>query len=1097
MRQLVATCALVFAIGCVDKLDTTREVVDDGTFGDALLTLACKRVAFLEDRAAFERGDAATIDVSGDTYRDVCRLGLAPPNDAHNPLKALLAERDDLVAAVDTMFPEDFLQTLQTFLTTDEFLTLYDQGPALTAVDKLSETLDVFAAETEMTSALARMSPRVGYRPGPSALGVVREVLAYPELHELLLVFGDAVTDGGVAKESFDELNRTLAATLRGASESTEPLGAETTLSVALDLLLAERAELGTGRPLQLVRRDPRGVASVAGLPAMFADTDGDGLADLDGNGRFVDANGQPFDAPTPFLPPQGEVTEPWPHRDSDGRALTDEDGELIYRYVDLDRTVAGALARDAADLVDPSRGTAFDLVRGASALIGPRLIASRELDNGETIQYRGYDTGSSPLLDMVHGLLVLGTDPNAYDVLDYGRALLRDHPAAAAQLMEALIDTARTADRFPQASLITGSPFWDDMQPVLRSILSVPGLAEDLVRALEDPVSAELPLRFADHMTTRDMITLDPDTQETIGRFQTQVDRSVDDSGGNRSVFQRLLHLIANSRGVPLCNKQGARITDPLGLGIPLQRYDECELMEIDDLAVFYVQAIAFAKNDRGEVIFDDGVPRRKARLDLNYNNILIEAIVNDDLLEDMVGIEGFRSHPTPEALNRSLFLDPMPTFLADVMDPARDSDGDRFIDAHPGTLMAWELDGFYDQIRPIVQAFADHNSERLFVDLLAVLHDHYPTRDSLNHQQGSREGKGYAFASALNSYEPLIADVLRKRVLFNALVENAPVLNGITAGGKAGPTVLADLGRFLVLPRSGLSKRDGSTTTVTEDGRQVEVLSPWYVLADAFSSKRKALDVADGEGDAWRSAVSNTADLLLRGEDVVGRGWRFRNPRVAGVGLALLDFAEGRLRVHDGIGDRAPWLTAKLPTDLADVVSGPLFAGAADFVLTLQQTPETRRQLEGALRYVLDEVANDRGFQVALTSLADLMQLALSDEDLVPVLHAVGEALRPERGVVAAQLDFATAAVRSDRDRALVTMLRNMFEESRPGRTAVGDLIDGIAEVNRANPYDDLGRDLSAADYSAVMTSVARFLDDEKRGLRKFIAIIRERNL
>ena len=74
---------------------------------------------------------------------------------------------------------------------------------------------------------------------------------------------------------------------------------------------------------------------------------------------------------------------------------------------------------------------------------------------------------------------------------------------------------------------------------------------------------------------------------------------------------------------------------------------------------------------------------------------------------------------------------------------------------------------------------------------------------------------------------------------------------------------------------------------------------------------------------------------------------------------------------------------------------------------------------------------------------------------------------------------------------------MLVNLFAEPQPGRTAVGDLIDGISEVDRTNPYQDLGQRYTAADYASLLNGLAAFLDEQKRGLRKFIGIIQDRNL
>src|SRR5690606_40972493 len=114
---------------------------------------------------------------------------------------------------------------------------------------------------------------------------------------------------------------------------------------------------------------------------------------------------------------------------------------------------------------------------------------------------------------------------------------------------------------------------------------------------------------------------------------------------------------------------------------------------------------------------------------------------------------------------------------------------------------------------------------------------------------------------------------------------------------------------------PQAGLAKRNGDTTTLTEDGRMVETLSPWYVIADANKDKRARLADAQTEGEAWRGAVTNAVDVLLRGDEVVDAGWQFRNPRTQGGTLALLDFVEARLRVHDAAGDRRQRLPAALP--------------------------------------------------------------------------------------------------------------------------------------------------------------------------------------
>jgi hypothetical protein len=113
------------------------------------------------------------------------------------------------------------------------------------------------------------------------------------------------------------------------------------------------------------------------------------------------------------------------------------------------------------------------------------------------------------------------------------------------------------------------------------------------------------------------------------------------------------------------------------------------------------------------------------------------------------------------------------------------------------------------------------------------------------------------------------------------------------------------------------------------------------------------------------------------------------------------------------------------------------------------------------------------------------------------VPIATVIGEIIDPQRGWLDAQLIFIKGARASDANRALARMMVNLDSAPQPGRTAVGDLIDGLSEVLRARPYDDLGARYTADDYRALLRGTADFLDEEKRGLRKFIAIIKSRNL
>jgi hypothetical protein len=1095
-RVVLVASSLVLASSCAPKLDTTREPADTGSFGTTVFTLACQRVAYQRDLVD---GDSR-VDVSGSTYRDACRHGGPLPANPYPAIAALVDARDPIIAAVDVVFPADFLADLQAYLTGNAFLGLYDDGTMEAALTKVVDLLGLMADDPDFAPSLARLSGRIGYRPRAAALGAVRAAVQYPKLGGLVQELTTAIAEGGPAHTEFVAFQKALAMELA----DTAPLapaaaGApDRTLRLAANLLLTESPLLGNGVVRPAAVRDVRGLAVVEKDPmtnklaAPFVDVDGDGLADIDVEGRYVDAAGLPItNVPTPFASPL--VAEAAPARDAEGRALIAEGGPRLYRYLDLDKTPLAALVRDVPQLFDPQKGTALDFLRGASALLGPRKLGTtKTFQNGTTIDYRGYDTSQAPLLDMVYGFLVLVDDPNLPTTLAFARSLIVDHEAEAARLLEAFFAVADLADLYPEAQLAPGSALFDDLMPVMKQVLAEPKLVEDLLKALEDPATKQVRNRFADYMEYADRFDLDASAAPypVTGSFKTKVNRAAVDSNFNRSLMQRLLHLIHDSYGVSLCNKQDAEV-----LGI--LTFDECEMFKIDDLAIFYVQSIACQKNAQGQCRTDDGHYMPKAFLELHLKGL--EGLVSDDMVESLTTIEGFRRHPTPQALNRALLLDPAPQFIQDTLNPARDIDGDRYIDQHAGSLPVWEVNGFYDQIRPVIQAFADHGKEELFVKILVALHEHWPSKDSVNTQSMNPQGPGYAKASGVKNFEPLMVDVLRNSDLLPALTESAPTLAAISVGGKNGRTILENASRYLVNDQAGLVNRLGQATTTTVDGRPVPVLSPWYVLADAYRQKAKMVGSSASEGEAWERSTGQMVDVFLRGEKV-GDAWRFKNPRVRGVSAALIDFLQARIAAHKTAGDLKVWARTDLPARLESVVTGPVFAGAADFVLSLAAAPAARAALEDLHVYLMNEVGamgSSDTFVAALGAVADLVQLFLDDPDMVPVARLFGKALHPDFGLVDAQVRFLRGARAADTTDALQRLLHNAFAEAGPGKVAIGQVIDALCDVHRVDPIGEHGAPLDAEDFRATFRAVADFIFDERRGFLKFVQIVKARHV
>lgn len=1136
LAWVAATAAATGAVsGCAPDLDTSRKSVDEGSFGQTLVTLVCKRIAYIEDLGD---GDGR-VDVRGDRFRDVCRGLEAPPADAPDEIHALTAHRDRLVQAIDTMWPASMLDDVQAYATSDQFLAAYDDGTIEAGMIALRDMLRTVADDTEMLQVIEELALREGYTPG--ATGALASILSSPDLRDVLLYTSDDIAPGGSAHEALTLLASAAAFELQNLEAPADPQDPERTGRLLLDLLLSKHDSLATQTLLLLVARDQRGIAEIAPLtpgvlPPPFVDVDGDGLADVDELGRYVDAAGAIIDAPSP-LPtadpdPEGTV------RDELGRVIETSVSQLpLYRYHQPDDTLLVALARDASALLDPENGTGIDLVRGAGALMGPRALATREYEGGARLEYNGFDTAQAPILDALHAGLQVLRDPDAGDLLALARTLLGEHEPTAAELAEALLDALDVPDALGElgdrAQLEADSRLLDDLVPVLQQILDEPGLLEELLTALHDPKVRQLGgyfrdyMRYADRLGYAPNLPLPPQGQpvdyEVVNEmgvlatgFTTEVDRSAPDADFNRSIFQRVLHLLADTSQLQLCNKQTT-----ITVFAETVTYDECELLQIDDLAVFYVQSLAYVRDANGNFVTDleqaepddptigervcdysepgdTGEFVRKARLVFRWNNVLIESVFNEDEgIEVALGIKGIGNCPRPQDLNRLLFVDQSPNANL-LLNPPVNRFGDLLKEKHAGSVAAWELGQFYDLVQPLAQVFVDHGKERLFVDLLVALHNHWPSRASESYQQEDPEGANYAFASNLVSFEPIIVEVLDRDLLMPALANGAEVLDGLTVNEKPAATVLRNAGNFLLNPLPDLTTRTGSPSIVRPDGTEVTALAPWHLLAGSVTDVLDAIDASGPRGEAFEDGLSEAVDIFLRAETDAEGDWHFRNPRVRGVGLILIDFLDARLQAHDAAGDRDTWLTQELPADIEDLLAGPFVAGASDLVDALDQDPMARKAIEGLLAYALDEGRDPDAFASMVTATIDVLQLVLlAQGEIVPLARGIGAVLDPARGWLDPLLSVARATGQADTQGVLAQTLRNLFTEHEPGRTPIGDIVDGIAAVQRQSPRVDLDVRYNTLDYKAVLRGIADFVDDEKRGLRKFIRVIQGRRL
>jgi hypothetical protein len=522
--------------------------------------------------------------------------------------------------------------------------------------------VNAFKASPEAQKAWAVYDARAGYRPIDINLGAVRPTIAYSGLRQfantslaLLSVDSQPYSGSLVPGPAYPQLSQLLAASHAELLNSTAdpalaPLATPTDAITGRIVLSRPRSDLeflqtlfyaqdtvfGGGEDRYIVQRDPRGYVSVnlvgGKLPAPFVDADGDGLADVDGNGAFVTSDGSK--APSPFFAVGAPDAKA---RDTASRALAAPGGQVLYGSIDTSHTYAATLVHNLQPLVDPNPAdmheTMMDMLSGAEVVLGTRKPnTSKSYADGETVTYDAYDTTNSPMLDLLYAFGNILADPTTDDTLTFAKTLVSLNPSgvnAVARMVGDGLYSKSLADADMLGKLPTTSTFWDDMIDVTIQIEQEPGLLEDVLRALGNDASLPLSQSFSAYMANLDHISYDrsnlngPAFNETTNDGSPPskaVNRAQPDTATNRSEMQRFLQAIFDTNGVTACNKdmavvhaQGLPIfgngdipagpANSVALALVLSAhygskttFNACEVFKIENLAAFYLDSIVGA---------------------------------------------------------------------------------------------------------------------------------------------------------------------------------------------------------------------------------------------------------------------------------------------------------------------------------------------------------------------------------------------------------------------------------------------------------------------------------------------------------------------
>lgn len=1063
------------------------------TLGEEVVRIVCERLASEEDPS----------DVSGRRSGALCS-GEQPATNATTPrMRALLTNRSRLVTALNQVVPDTLQSRLRRFLA--RVVPLYDppgeQFPAVTRA--AAGVVEALLSDSEALTALQNLGRREGYRPLPLSLGVVRPMVAYPGLNAFNQRVFERTAEGGPAADAWRRVLEVSA--LEMAMAGSDPVAAtDSTLSVARDLLWRTHPAFGSGASHLITRRDARGYArpASAALGSVFVDGDGDGLADLDGEGRLrtvpgLDNDG--FGAPFALANEQGVL------RDGEGRAQFN--GSWLYEYLDVDTTLLSGLLREGASLTDPATPAILNLLAGVPRTLGPRAEQT-ETFGANAYRYSGFDTAQGPLFDLVHAQGQLLHRPVFDDALVMATLLLQDHEAEVAGLINAGLFLDARADEHPEAALEQPNNLWDDLNQVLTWTAQEPGLMEALLRSFADPRTRRLGHILAELMTHRDPVNYDPDDLNKVRDdvvFSAPVDRQAPDTFGNRSLFQRTLALMHELYKAPLCSKE-----DAVAAGLTFAG-PECSVLHERDQG----QAFALSIIGRYRLTFE------------NFFLAIIPPFLVDGIVENDSGITGLTTAPTPHALARLIFA-PRSAAMAALLSTPLTNDGVPAEERHVATIFAWERkysfdDGLepaeatlYDAMTPALEAFDDHDrrtEERfLFLEMMTAFYHHWESRYEGAGQFSQNEDEAAPFFSHQDnghSYEELVAsgigDLIERTHQMMVVLDAMEVRPGVD-----GIDVLADLAERLVDPQknTGVMFRDGATQTRPNVGNRAIGATPMYETLNALNGFDRAFDGDVDRLARWRAGRSLLVDQLLTMARS-GDEFAFKNRRAHASLLVVIEFLRDRIRFHRDAGDLESWalgLSQRLERALGSAQS----ATALDLVDALQADPATRDELGRMTSYLLSQTSSNDAQDVTLSAVADLLQLWQDDRNLGPVLRALSVAMAPNAraavtsgaavSVQGSTVDAATKLLRelsaADEDGALQSMMSNLMTPSAGGgETPMETILDVIGEINRRSA--GTGGTFDGADYGEMFGRSQDFLTNEHRGIERFFDVVQSREL
>lgn len=991
---IAVVCLLI--VGCAKEYDLERPEYERGTLGEELHHI------WLKDTSRSAKDPQGRTD---------------------------LLERHDeaFINGIDRAVPPGHVHELDQFLL--DVLPIIEDGtiPALTR--RLPLFLEEAASDEELMASLEE-PPQYRSREFLTPLQrgrLVVELAEYEELPQLLghvgttfIAYDGLDEDGewGLGNPSgYSDFLRAMALAVEDVPEKEATDRWATTLR---DLLMAPENRYRGGAAARnhfVALFDDRGLPVVRGdgtgaLRAPFIDQSGDGLADVDEQGRFILDNGQVLNIP-PLA--ADDIDHPMLYRDVHGRVETSPN-EFVFEYVDISSTAIPYLLRMAGELA--REDSLYYIARVASEVLGPPVVAEDERG-----RYRTFPD-DHPIVDTADALLSGLSITELPEVMELTARYLNRNVDDLAFLAYAVGHAGEVFADDPNVAVRPDQTLLFDLLEVLRELSADPELWADVMEALRDPITERGGEAMATLLAYRDMESVpaeggpyDACFQVCKGSYQIGTEERFDcirdcpmdeifsdpmdfdqpESKENRSRHQRLFHLLRDTAGATY----EMEIEE---LNVPDFNIDPDGL---PPLVTLPGAAEAFIRSVAGELHLADYIPdetENEFGVLINLLGAATGGTINPDSVAELLSTASalfgaqLDVKPTPDQITR-LFNQPDLRFeendvVIDVQNPVC-NDGFEMAHHHADGLYASEASGLIDVLYPLAKAFAKHEREELLTSIFLIVHDHYSGHDTLYRDVVGNPSpmKG----SNLVSAEAAMKEVFDDGQIFAALRALALSTETLTdEDGVALDERLRQLVHKWVRNDDGYTPRTQPFFIDLPDGRQLESMSRLEVILDRVNAMIDRAEQDDQVRQYLKEGAGGFFDVVLSAEHLGFGEYQFKEEGVVALTTHWLRYLGAKAEEKEARGEFDDWLNEEVPRKASHFYSSRGFFAFIEMLDALHEDEAGQELMKGLPMHVIED--GQRIDRLAMTFYGLIVQM-LDLEALMPAGRFIMGILDPDR--------------------------------------------------------------------------------------------------